>query len=147
MEPGTVGIDLATLRELFLSAEASRAARVVAIAGSAVVAAAVLWLVRRRRLREEFTPIWLAVAVGLLVLSLRLDLLQAVTRAIGAWTASSTVFFFGELFLLAICLHYAVRLSEASVQIKNLGQELAILRARLDEHDAGAPPRPVDTAR
>jgi hypothetical protein len=144
MEPGT---ELATLRELFLSAEASRAARVVAIAGSAVVAVVVLWLVRRRRLREEFTPIWLAVAAGLLVLSLRLDLLQAATRAIGAWTPSSTVFFFGECFLLAICLHYAVRLSEASVQIKNLAQELALLRARLDERDAGAPARPADSVR
>jgi hypothetical protein len=143
MEPG---IGLAELRELFLSAEASRAARVVAVAGSAAVAGVVLWLVRRRSLREEFTPIWLAVAGGLLVLSLRLDLLQAITRTIGAWTPSSTVFFFGECFLLAICLHYAVRLSQASVQIKNLGQEVALLRARLDERDAGRP-SPDDPAR
>ena len=135
MEPG---IGLAELRELFLGAEASRAARVVAIAGSLGVAGVVLGLVRRRSLREELTPIWLAVAAGLLVLSARLDLLQAITRAIGAWTPSSTVFFFGECFLLAICLHYAVRLSQASVQIKNLGQEVALLRERLDERDAGS---------
>ncbi|HTY18725.1 MAG TPA: DUF2304 domain-containing protein [Myxococcota bacterium] len=139
MEPG---ISLVQLRELFLSAEASRAARVVAIVGSFTVAAVVLHLVRRRALREEFTPIWLGVALGLLVLSLNLDLLRVLTRLIGAWTPSSTIFFFGELFLLATCLHFAVRLSQASVQIKNLGQELALLRARLDERDppGQAPP-------
>jgi len=135
-------ISLSELHELFLTAEASRAARVVAVVGSLGVAAVVLYLVRRRALREEFTPIWLAVAAGLLVLSVNLDLLRVLTRLIGAWTPSSTIFFFGEFFLLATCLHFAVRLSQASVQIKNLGQELALLRARLDERESpGAPLR------
>ena len=39
---------------------------------------------------------------------------------------------FFKLFLVAICLNFAVRLSRASVQLKNLGQEVAILRAGLD---------------
>jgi hypothetical protein len=86
---------------------------------------------------REGTPIWLGVAAAFLLVSLRFDLLRSLTRAIGAWTPSSTLFFLGELFLLAICLNFAVRLSRASVQLKNLGQELAILRARLDasNHD------------
>jgi tellurite resistance protein TehA-like permease len=92
----------------------------------------VLWLVRRRGLREEYTPIWLAVAFGLAVVSLRLDLLQLMTRAIGAWSPSSTIFFLGQVFLVAICLNYAVRLSRTSVQIKNLSQEIALLRADLE---------------
>ena len=50
-----------------------------------------------------------------------------VSRDLGSW------FFLGELFLIAICLNYAVRLSRAGVQIKNLAQEVAILRARIDE--------------
>mgnify|MGYP003492600060 CR=1 FL=1 len=42
------------------------------------------------------------------------------------------MFFLGELFLVGICLNYAVRLSRAGLQIKNLAQEIAILRARVD---------------
>jgi hypothetical protein len=125
-------ITLEELREVFLSAEESNAARVVAVVVSVVIAAVVLELVRRRALREEYTPIWLGVAGGLLLVSLRFDLLKTLTRAIGAWTPSSTLFFLGEIFLLAICLNFAVRLSKASVQLKNLAQEVAILRARLD---------------
>lgn len=141
MEPR---ITLEELREVFLSAEESQAARVMAILFSLGLTAVVLLLVRRRSLREEYTPIWLAVAAGLMLVSLRFDVLKAITRAIGAWTPSSTLFFLGEVFLLAICLNFAVRLSRASVQIKNLGQEVAILRARLDEAEAqrsDAPPR------
>jgi len=42
------------------------------------------------------------------------------------------VFFLGELFLVAICLNYAVRLSRANLLIKNLAQEIALLRADVD---------------
>jgi len=65
-------------------------------------------------------------------LSFRLELLRQLTRLIGAWTPSSTVFFLGELFLVAICLNYAVRLSRANLLIKNLAQEIALLRADVD---------------
>lgn len=127
--------ELAHLRELFLTSPDLEATRWLALSISGALVLVVLWLVRRRRLREEYTPIWIAVSVALVVISLRLDLLRELTRAIGAWTPSSTVFFLGELFLVAICLNYAVRLSRAGVQIKNLAQELAILRARVDTLD------------
>ncbi|HTO06765.1 MAG TPA: DUF2304 domain-containing protein, partial [Myxococcota bacterium] len=110
--------ETAHLRELFLDNPDLEAARWLALSISLLLVSAVLWLVRRRRLREEYTPIWIAVSASLLVLSLWLDGLRMLTRAIGAWTPSSTMFFLGELFLVAICLNYAVRLSRASLSIK-----------------------------
>ncbi len=123
---------LAELRELFLAAPESGSTRVIAIALSLALVAVVLALVKRRTLREEYTPIWLAVAVGIACISLFEPLLRALTRAIGAWTPSSAIFFFGQVFLVAICLNYAVRLSRLTVQVKDLGQEVAILRAELE---------------
>jgi hypothetical protein len=122
---------LAHLRELFLDNPDLEATRWLALSISLALVAAVLYLVRRRRLREEYTPIWIAVSAALVFVSLRLDLLRELTRAIGAWTPSSTVFFLGELFLVAICLNYAVRLSRASLLIKNLAQEVALLRTEV----------------
>lgn len=129
-------IDPAAMRELFLQASQPEQMRVIALAASLGLVAIVLWLVRRRGLREEFTPIWIGVAFALAVLSLRLDWLQALTRLLGAWTPSSVVFFLGEVFLVLVCLNYAVRLSRAGVQIQNLAQEVALLRARVDEVEA-----------
>ena len=126
---------LAELRELFLSAPVSTEARVLAVALSLVLVGTVLWLVKRRTLREEYTPIWLLVAFAMALVSIASPLLHTLTRAIGAWTQSSALFFFGQLFLVAICLNYAVRLSRLTLQVKNLGQELAVLRAELE--DAG----------
>lgn len=129
---------LLELRELFLSAPESGVVQLVAILGSLVLAAIVLLLVRRRTLRAEHTPIWMGVAAALLLVSFQLDVLRLAARALGAWTISSTVFFLGELFLLAICLNYAVRLSQAGTQIRILAQEVAILRSRMDQQ---APPQ------
>jgi len=123
---------VAELREIFLSTQESDATRAMAIVLSLALVAVVLWLVRRRALQEEYTPIWMAVAVMLLILSVHADLLHSITRAMGAWTTSSALFFLGELFLVAICLNYAVRLSRANLRLKNLAQEMSLLRAQVD---------------
>ena len=124
---------LAELRELFLDAPESAAARFLALVLSFGLVCIVMWLVRKRTLRAEYTPIWMGVAFGLFLVGLNLDVLRGIARILGAWTISSTVFFLGEFFLLAICLNYAVRLSQAGTQIRRLAQELALLRQRVDE--------------
>lgn len=126
-------IDIDALRQSFLEAPESTSTRVLAIALSSVLLVTVLILVRRRTLRAEYTPLWVAVAVVTTAVSLRLDVLRAVTRAIGAWTPSSTIFFLGEAFLLAIALAYSVRLSQHGAKLKTLAQEAAVLRAELDK--------------
>jgi predicted membrane channel-forming protein YqfA (hemolysin III family) len=124
---------LAELRELFLGAPESTGAQLLALVLSLALVCIVMWLVRKRTLRAEYTPIWMGVAFGLFLVGLNLDLLRGLARMLGAWTISSTVFFLGEFFLLAICLNYAVRLSQAGTQIRRLAQELALLRQRVDE--------------
>jgi len=124
---------LAELRDLFLNAPESAGVRVLAVTIALGLAAIVLWLVRRRTLRAEYTPIWMGAALGLLVASLNLDVLRVLTRVLGAWTLSSTIFFLGQFFLLAICLNYAVRLSQSGTQIRLLAQEIALLRRQLED--------------
>ena len=126
---------LAELRSLMQAAPDSASVQLVALLFAGALMGVVLWLVRRRTLRAEYTPIWMGVAFAILIASLDLDTLRLVARAIGAWSISSTLFFLGELFLLGICLNYAVRISQAGAKITELAQEVALLRRRLDEVD------------
>jgi hypothetical protein len=128
---------LEDLRRLFLDAPEEGATRWVAVLGALGLTAVILWLVRRRTLREEYTPIWLGVAAGVLALGLSRELLHGLTRVLGAWSPSSTVFFLGQAFLVAICLNYAVRLSALTLKTKNLAQEVALLRDALERRDGG----------
>jgi hypothetical protein len=128
MNPNT--LDPESLRRLFQQPEAG-STRVIALAVSTIFLLAVLNLVRRGRLKEEYTPIWTLVALAIMVLSIWFDAVRFVMRMVGAWTESSTLYFFGELFLLVLCLNYAVRLSGLSVQVKVLAQEVSMLREAL----------------
>lgn len=123
------------LRALLLADTDTTAVRVVALAVATALFAAVFEAVRRRRLSESLTPIWLTCALAVLVLAINLSLLEAMTRLIGAWTPSSTVFFFALLFLLAISLSYAVVLTRLGRQVARLAQEVAMLKSRLGSDD------------
>ena len=137
MNPGTIDVDL--LRRLAIEQPESPATRILALLLCTAFLAAVLVLVRRGRLREEYTPIWTVVALGTMVLSVWFDALRMLTRAVGAWTPSSTLFFFGLVFLLTVSLNYAVRLSGLSLQVKLLAQEVALLRQKLASSAQAAP--------
>ena len=133
MDPQT--IDLTTLRQLAILEPESASTRILALLLCASFLSAVLFLVHRGKLREEYTPIWTIVAVGMMVAILWFDSVRMLTRAVGAWTPSSTLFFFGLVFLLIVSLNYAVRLSGLSMQVKLLAQEVALLRARLADQN------------
>jgi hypothetical protein len=117
------------IRTLLQTHSVTMTVRVVALVAAAVLFVAVFEAVRRRKLREEFTPVWLTCATAILVLALSFDLLIYFTNLIGAWTPSSAVFFFGLVFLVTISLGYAIKLSTLVNHVKTLAQELAIANA------------------
>ena len=129
-----------TMRDLALSQPETWTTRIISIAVCLALLGTVLFLVHRGRLREEYSPIWILVSTGMLVVTASLEILRQLTEAIGAWTPSSTLFFFGLLFLLILSLNYAVRLSGMSLQIKLLAQEVALLRQQVARHETEKAP-------
>ncbi len=96
-------------------------------------------LVRRRRLREEHSWLWMLSGGVILLFAVCYPALRWVTSLIGAGLPTSTLFFFGFFFLMLICIHYAVKISTLTVQMKNLMQELAMLKERMDREDRSKP--------
>jgi len=96
-------------------------------------------LVRRRRLRVEYSWLWLASGLTIVLLILRYDLLIWLTELVGAAIPTSTLFFFCILYLALLSLNYSVRLSVLSRQVKELAQEVALLRAETASARMAAP--------
>jgi hypothetical protein len=101
----------------------------VAIVLGALLVLAIVELVRRRRLREEYSVLWLLTGAVVAGLAAFPSLLTWITHLIGAEVPVSTLFFFGLLFSLAISLHFSVRISRLHEQVKDLAQQLAVDRA------------------
>ena len=89
----------------------------------------VIDLVRRRKLREEYSWLWLVTGAGMILLTLNQSLLKFISVVIGIETIVSTLFLFAILFILLLCLQYSLYISKLSNQVKNLTQELTLLKA------------------
>lgn len=98
----------------------------------------ILELVRRKKLRIEYSYLWLLTGAGVLILSVRYDLLVWITQAIGAVWPTTTLFLFALLFLIIICVFFSVRLSSLSDQVQDLSQEIALLKS--DQAPRAEPP-------
>ncbi|OGW00604.1 MAG: hypothetical protein A2889_04230 [Nitrospinae bacterium RIFCSPLOWO2_01_FULL_39_10] len=107
--------------------------QIFAILISIIIFIVIIELVRKRKLREEFSLIWLLTGFLLFILAIWYDLLLAITSLIGASLATSTLFFFGLVFLILINLYYSIKLSAIANQMKNLAQEVGILKAEKEE--------------
>jgi hypothetical protein len=101
--------------------------RILTIGGAVVILAMVIELVRRRKLKEEYSVLWVATAVGTLLVSIWFSLLRGVTDAIGAISPASTLFFFGLLFCISLLLHFSVRISSLERRLTTLVQEVGLM--------------------
>jgi len=100
----------------------------------------ILELVRRRHLRVEYSWLWLAATGSIVGLILRYDLLLQLTDWVGVVVPTSTLFFLCILFLALLSLDYSVRLTALTRELKELAQELALLRAEGEAAAAGPLP-------
>jgi len=89
--------------------------------------------VRRKKLREEYSWLWMLTGVAIFILAIWYDLLIFITHFVGAVLPTSTLFFFGIFFLVLINLYFSVKVSTLSNQIKELAQKQALLESRIDE--------------
>jgi len=106
--------------------------KIFAIIVSVLIMLLVVELVRRRRLREEYSWLWLLTGGIIILLVVWYDLLVFITHLIGAVAPTTTLFIFGLLFLMLISLHYSIQISKLSHQVKEMAQQLALLQGRVD---------------
>ena len=91
-------------------------------------------LVRRKHLSEEYSMGWLITGASMLALSVSEGLLKWVSEIVGATLFTSTLFFFGLLFLMVICLHFSIRISALTNQVRKLTQSIGILDLEKKKH-------------
>jgi hypothetical protein len=114
----------------------SRTQIIVAIAAVAL-ALYVLDLVRRRRLSEEYSVLWIFASVAIAALGFSTPLLRGITRMLGVLFESSTVFALGLGFAITMLLYLSVKMSRLGWENQVLARELALLRAELEERGGG----------
>ena len=111
--------------------------QLIAALGAVGLALYVLDLVRRRRLSEEYSLLWVIATTIIAVLGFCTPLLMWVTDVLGILGAASTVFAVGLAFALTMLLYLSVKMSRLGQQNLVLTQELALVRHELERFESG----------
>lgn len=107
--------------------------KILSIVACGTVVVLVIELIRRGRLKERYSLLWLFAGMILLVLSSSRSLLDFFSSLVGIYYPPSFLFLLAFLFLLLITLHFSVVISGLSEKNKRLAQELALLRREVEE--------------
>jgi hypothetical protein len=110
----------------------------VSLLVSTLMLLVVLELVRRRRLQERYSLLWLATGGSLFLLAAWHSLLTRISDALGIRTPSNALFVVAAGFFLAVLLHFSLAMSRLTEQNSRLAQRLAML----EERTAVPGPRP-----
>src|SRR5579872_5036676 len=91
-------------------------------------------LVRKRRLREEYSWIWLLTGVGIFILAwVPEEGLMFIADWLGSRNPPAAIFFLAFCFVVLVCLQFSVRLSRMTEQGKTLAQKIALLEQDIEQ--------------
>ena len=107
-----------------------------------VIALVVVLYIRRWRLREEYSLLWLFLSVALVVLTIDQGVMEWAADRLDVAYSPAVLFFLALAFVAVMLFHYSLEISRLSDQNKMLVQELSLLRAKVESSPPRAePPR------
>jgi hypothetical protein len=120
----------------------------ISIVVSLSLLGAVLALVRRKRLTEEYSFLWVVFAAALLALSIFRGALHAIARWLGIYYPPAVLLLMLILFVFVASLYFSVVISRQRQQIERLVEDQAILERdvemlrQISRGSADSPPGP-----
>jgi hypothetical protein len=109
----------------------------VATVVSGAIVFSVVELIRRNRLKEKYSLLWLAASLIILFFSVSRKALETISLVAGIYYPPSFIFLIAFLFLIVINIHFSTVISELSEKNKNLTQEVALLKKTVREIQDG----------
>jgi hypothetical protein len=106
--------------------------RIAALVACLVLAVAVFELVRKKKIREEYSLLWLAVTAVFALMVLFDRPTAALVGLLGGVNLSSLFFFGGVVFAILMLLHMTAVVSDLKRKQNVLIQELALLHHEVE---------------
>ena len=105
---------------------------------SLAFAGTILYLIRKRRLREQYALLWLLMSVIMMALSLFPSLLDEVAQRIHIYYAPSLLYLLSVVAVLFILLHLTIAVSTLTHRVILLTQTLGLQEQRIQKLEAQA---------
>ena len=110
--------------------------RIFVILLGVIVALFVINQVRTRRIKEQYALLWILTAVLLVLVPIFVDVVDAISYALGILYPPAFIFLIALVCILLILFQFSMSISRFSDQIKVLVQDIALLTKRVEELEA-----------
>ena len=105
----------------------------IAIAVSIGLFLFILYLVRKKKIREEYSLLWLFSSVVFIFFSIWREGLEVFARLVGIAYPPAALFLILLLAVFLILIEFSVNISKLTERNKTLAQELALLKHELEK--------------
>lgn len=118
--------------------------QIIALAVSILSALVLFQLIRKKKLKEQYSLLWFLTDMVIFVFAVWESLLTRISEALGIQVPSNALFLLALMFLFAIVLHFSLIASRLTDQSKMLAQKLALMdhELRRERGKADPPARP-----
>lgn len=106
------------------------------IALAVLVLVIIISLLLRRQLREKYATLWIIIGLVILLLAIFPGLLLGLSSALGVEVPSNLIFALALVLLIGVTLHLSWELSQAEDEVRRVAEDVAILRADVEELQA-----------
>ncbi|MCF8235836.1 MAG: DUF2304 domain-containing protein [Bacteroidales bacterium] len=107
--------------------------QLVAIAGSILLIVFILILIRKRRLKEEYSILWLFFSFVFLILSFWRGSIDWLAAKLGVAYSPAALLLVLLMAIFVIMIEFSTIISKISESNKNLAQDLGLLKEELDK--------------
>jgi hypothetical protein len=107
----------------------------ISILFSITFLAVVITLVRKNKLQERYSLLWILMGIILLILSISPIFINTIAKWLDIKNPPSLLFLFGLVYLIIYNLHITTVISKQSEKITRLTQEVALLKQKEEKPD------------
>ncbi|WP_138227758.1 DUF2304 domain-containing protein [Paenibacillus algicola] len=108
---------------------------ILSVMFSIVFLVMIIELVRRRRLKEQYSLLWILMGFTLLIISVNVQGVERLASFLQIEYAPALLFLFGLLFCFVLILHLTLVITKLSAQVLRLTQEIAIMKGEKASHN------------
>ena len=101
------------------------------VLASVTLLGVVLHMVRKRHVREQYSLLWIAACLVLMLAAVFIRTVETLSRIVGIFYPPAFLFLVAILLLVVLQVHFSVVISSLKEQSRSLTQDLGLLQSEL----------------
>jgi hypothetical protein len=111
----------------------------LSIAISLILLVYIIYLIRKKKLKEEYAILWIAIIIVFLIFSIFRGLIDSISNLLGIYYQPASLFIILIIGLFLLTLHFTIVISDLKTKIHTLITNLTLLEEKMSRWEESSP--------